>query len=344
MSRLAGLLTPRRSGLAPLERENRGSHRQFGEAASLCMYDLVIVGGGPGGVAAGVYAARKKLNTVVVAENFGGQSAVSADIQNWIGTKSVSGFDLAKNLEEHLRAQQDLEIVDGDLVTKVEKADGGFKVSTRGGKLLDTKTILVASGSRHRRLGVPGEDRLDGKGVVWCSTCDAPLFGGKTVAVVGAGNAGLEAVRDSLAYASKVYLIVRGEVIKGDPQTLEEIKKDSRLEIMYLAETQEILGDKFVTGLKYLDKKDNQVKELKVDGVFVEIGAVPNVEFLGDLVKKDQYNAIIVDHTTQQTSQLGIWAAGDVTSLLYRQNNISAGDAVKAVLNINDYLSKINRS
>ena len=306
-------------------------------------YDLIIVGGGPGGVAAGVYAARKKLKALVIAESFGGQSVVSADIQNWIGTKSISGFDLAKNLEEHLRIQQGLEIIDGDLVTKIEKFDSGFRVINRSGKSFETRTILVTSGSRHRRLGIPGEDRLDGKGVVWCSTCDAPLFGGKTVAVVGAGNAGLEAVRDSLAYASKVYLVVRGDSIKGDPQTLEEIKKDPSLEIIYLAETREIVGDNFVAGLKYLDKKTDQIKELKVDGVFVEIGTVPNVEFLGDLVKKDQYNAITVDHATQQTSQSGIWAAGDATSLPYRQNNISAGDAVKAVLNIYDYLNKNNK-
>lgn len=304
------------------------------------MRDVLIIGGGPGGVAAGIYAARKKLDAVIIAESFGGQSVVSNDIQNWIGSNSISGLDLAKNLEEHLRAHKDLEIIDGDLVAKVEKIDGGFRATTREGKIIETKTVLVTSGSRHRRLNVPGEDRLDGKGVVWCATCDAPLFSGKDVAVVGAGNVGLEAVRDALAYSPKVYLLVRGDMVRGDAQTFEEIRKNPKVEVIFQAEVREILGENFVTGLRYIDKKDNQEKELKVEGVFVEIGTVPNVEFLGDLVKRDAFNAIIVDHATQQASLPGIWAAGDATDLPYRQNNISAGDAIKALLNINDYLNK----
>ncbi|MBU6142029.1 FAD-dependent oxidoreductase [Patescibacteria group bacterium] len=304
------------------------------------MYDLVIIGGGPGGIAAGIYASRKKLNAAIVSETFGGQSVVSMDIRNWIGTESIAGVDLAKNLEAHLRAQPDLKVVDGEIVTAVAPMEGGFHITTRSGAMMETKTILVASGSRHRRLGIPGEDAFDGKGVVWCSTCDAPLFGGKTVVVVGAGNAGLEAVRDSLAYASKVHLFVRGDAVKGDAETFDMISKDPKVEIHYQVEAKEIIGDQFVTGLRYLDKKEGGMKELATDGVFVEIGSVPNVEFLGDLVKKDPYNAIVVDHATQRTSREGIWAAGDVTDLPYRQNNISAGDGVKALLNIYDSLTK----
>src|SRR3989344_1932667 len=224
------------------------------------MYDLVIIGGGPGGIAGGVYAARKKLKTALIAESFGGQSITSADIQNWIGTQSISGFDLAKNLENHLRAQRGLEIIDGDLVIKVEKINNGFSVATQQGKILETKTILICSGSRHRKLGILGERELDGKGVAYCSTCDAPLFSDKTVAVIGAGNAGLEAVRDLLVYANKVYLLNRSEAIRGDAVTFESIKNDARGEVIMLAEAREILGDKFVSGLKYLDKKSNEVK------------------------------------------------------------------------------------
>ncbi len=304
------------------------------------LYDLIIIGGGPGGVAAGVYAARKKIKTLVIAKEFGGQSLVSPDIQNWIGTKSISGLELAKNLEEHLRAQQDIEILAGDLVFKVEKSGDNFKLETEGGKSFETKTLLVASGSRHRRLGVPGEDKLDGKGVAWCATCDAPLFSGKAVAVVGAGNSGLEAVRDLSAYASKIYLLNRSDKIKGDPITYEKIKNDPKVEIIMMAETQEILGEKFVSGLKYLDKNSSEVKELELGGVFVEIGAVPNVEYLGDLVEKNKFNEIVVNCETQETSQVGIWAAGDASSVRYKQNNISAGDAVKAVLGIYDYLHR----
>ncbi len=305
------------------------------------MYDLIIIGGGPAGVAAGVYADRKKIRTLLIAESFGGQSLVSADVQNWIGTKSISGLDLAKNLEEHLRAQEEIEILDGDLVMKVEKLEGkSFKVITKNGKFFETKTVLVCSGSHHKKLGIPGEEKLNGKGVVYCSTCDAPLFGGKVVAVVGAGNAGLEAARDLFPYANKIYLLIRSDKVKGDPVTFEEVKINPKVEIIYQAEAREVLGKGFVTGLKYLDKINNQIKELKLDGIFVEIGSAPNSDFVKDLVKIDQWGQIVVDHKTQMSSLPGIWAAGDVSDVLYKQNNISAGDAVKGVLNIYDYLNK----
>lgn len=304
------------------------------------MYDLIIVGGGPGGVAAGVYAARKKIKAVLVAESFGGQSLASADIQNWIGTKSVSGLELAQMLEEHLRDQKDIEIISPDLAEKADKLNGGFRLFTKKGKVLETKTVFVAAGSRRRKLDVPGEKEFDGKGVSYCSTCDAPLFKGKITAVIGGGNAGLEAVVDLLAYSPKVYLLEFGDQLKGDAVTQEKIKSDPRVEIILRAKTSEILGDRFVTGLKYEDLIGNQVKELKIEGVFVSIGSMPNSEFVKNLVDTNKYGEIIVDHKTQQTSQPGIWAAGDVSDVLYKQNNISAGDAVKAVLNIYDYLKK----
>src|SRR3989338_1082863 len=304
-------------------------------------YELIIVGGGPAGVAAGVYAARKKIKTLLIAKEFGGQSLVSADIQNWIGVKSLSGLELAQRLEEHLRAQEGIEILDGDSAENVQKLDStGFRVTAKSGKVLETKTALICSGSHHKTLGVPGEDKLNGKGVVYCSTCDAPLFGGKTVAVVGAGNAGLEAVRDLFPYANKIYLLVRSDKIKCDPITFESVKANSKVVILYQAEIKEILGDNFVTGVKYLDKSDNREKELKLDGVFVEIGSSPNSDLVKDLVNLDERGQIIVAHKTQMASLPGIWAAGDVSDVLYKQNNISAGDAVKATLNIYDYLNR----
>lgn len=297
------------------------------------MYDLIIVGGGPGGVAAGVYAARKKIKTLLITDSFGGQSLVSADVRNWIGTKSVSGFDLGKMLEEQLRDQEDIDIVDGDLVLKVEKSADGFRLTTRNGKNFEAKYLLLACGSRRRKLGVPGEKEFDGKGVAYCSTCDAPVFKNKVVAVVGGGNAGLEAVVDLFPYASKIYLIVRSGSVKGDPVTQEKVKSNPKVEIIYNALTQEILGNQLVTGLKYKDL-GGEIKELKLDGVFVEIGAVPNSEMVKDLVQLNQLGEVIVDHKTQQTSDPAIWAVGDISDVLYKQNNISAGDAVKAVLNI----------
>ncbi len=290
-------------------------------------------------MSAGIYAGRKKIKTALIADSFGGQSLVSADIQNWIGTKSVSGYEFAKMLEDHLRAQE-VDIVFPDLVEKIEKSSGGFKVFTKSGKVFDTKTVLAASGSRHKKLSVPGEEKFNGKGVAYCSTCDAPVFNKKITAVVGGGNSGLEAVLDLLSYSPKIYLLDHGDRLKGDQITQEKIKFNPKVEIIFNAETLEILGDKFVTGLKYKNLKDGKVKELKLDGVFVEIGSMPNVEYLKGLIKLDEYGEIIVDHKTQQTSQPGIWAAGDATDVLYKQNNISAGDAVKAVLDIYNYLSK----
>lgn len=304
------------------------------------MYDLVIVGGGPAGVAAGVYAARKKIKVAIFFENFGGQSLVSAGIENWIGTKSVSGFDFAKMLEEHLRAQEDIDIHDGVLVERVIKDGNSFKVVTNDGKEYETKTVLIASGSRRRKLNIPGEARLEGKGVAYCSTCDAPIFKNKVVAVVGGGNAGLEAIVDLLHYAAKIYLLARGDSLKGDMITQEKIKSDSKVTIMTMSESLEILGDKFVTGLKYKDKNTGETKELKLDGIFVEIGSIPNADMVKGLVGLNEYGEIIVNHKTQRTSVEGIWAAGDVSDVIYKQNNISAGDAVKAVLNIYNYLNK----
>ena len=304
------------------------------------MYDLIIIGGGPGGVAAGVYAARKKIKTVLITDSFGGQSLVSADVQNWIGTKSVSGFDLGKMLEEHLRAQEDIEIVDGELVSKIEKINGGFRVATDGGKTFETKFVLIATGSRRKKLGIPGEKELDGKGVVYCSTCDAPLFKNKAVAVVGGGNAGLEAVLDLLPYAAHVYLLEYTESLKGDPVTQEKIKANQKVEIIMMAMAKEVVGTDAVTALRYVDRTTNEAKELAVQGVFVEIGAIPNSDFVKDIVRLTPFGEIIVDHKTQQTSDPSIWAIGDVSDVLYKQNNISAGDAVKAILNINEKLTK----
>lgn len=304
------------------------------------MYDLIIVGGGPGGVAAGIYASRKKIKTLLIADGFGGQSLVSAEIQNWIGLKSVSGFELGKMFEEHLRAQEGIEIIDDDLVREVKKSKEGFRITTRNGRVFETKYVLIASGSRRKKLNIPGEKEFEGRGVFYCSICDAPIFKDKIVAVVGGGNAGLEAMRDLIPYASKIYSIIRSDEPKGDPVMQDKIKNNPKVEILTQALTQEILGSQFVTGLKYKDSRNGETKELKLDGVFIEVGSVPNSDFVKGLVDLDERGEIVVDHKTQETSCPGIWAAGDVTNLPYRQNNISVGDGIKALLDIYDHLSK----
>lgn len=308
------------------------------------MYDVIIIGGGPAAVGAAVYAARKKLKTLVITWDFGGQSAVSASVENWIGDISLSGFDLAQKLEKHLKAQKEIEIVSPDKATKVsEISGGGFQVETESGKAFDTKTVILASGSRRKRLGIPGEAKFEGKGVVFCSTCDAPLFPDKTVAVVGGGNAGLEAVVDLFPYAKKIYLIVRSNALKGDQITQDEVRRNPKVEILYNAESQEVLGDDFVTGLKYKDAVSGESKTINVEGVFVEIGAVPNSELVRGVVEINPAGEVLIDHKTGATSKLGIWAAGDVTDEVYKQNNISVGDAVKAALSAYNYLLGLQR-
>jgi alkyl hydroperoxide reductase subunit F len=303
-------------------------------------YELIIIGGGPAGVSAGIYAERKKIKTLLIAESFGGQSIVSAEIQNWIGTKSISGLDLAKALEEHLKAHQDIDILEGERAIGVVKTEGGFQVKTSGGKTFDAKTVLVVSGSRRRRLGVPGEDKFDGHGVSYCSICDAPIFKNKDVAVIGGGNSALEAVVDLLPYAKSITLIHHSAALKGDKVTQDRIARESKVKMYFNAETKEIVGDEYVTGIKYQDTAANEAGELAVDGIFVEIGIVPNSELVKDVVQLNPAGEIVVDKGTQRASLEGVWAAGDVCDVLYKQNNVSAGDAIKAVLNIYAYLNK----
>ncbi len=291
-------------------------------------------------MAAGIYAARKKINAAIISQDFGGQSVVSNEIQNWVGVKSISGLELAQKLEEHLRAQEGIEPMDGDWVEKVETVPDGLQIATKAGKVLKTKYLLVATGSHRRKLGVPGEKELDGKGVVYCSTCDAPLFKDKRVVVVGGGNAGLEAVRDSIPYAADITLIGRSPELKGDPITQEKIKANPKVHIITNAEVVEVLGSGAVTGVKYKDLATGEVKELATEGVFVEIGALPNSNLVKDLVNVNEMGEVITDPRTQQTSNPRIWAVGDVSDVLYKQNNISAGDAVKAVLNIYEAIHK----
>lgn len=304
------------------------------------MYDTIIIGGGPAGVAAGIYTARKKLKTLLITIEFGGQSIVSDNIQNWIGTKSISGFELSKNLEEHLKDQEEVTVKSPEKVLAVKEKSNLFLVTTNKGEY-EAKTIIIALGGRHRKLEVPGEKEFDGKGVAYCSTCDAPLFKDKSVAVVGGGNAGLEAIQDLLPYAKEIYLLTHGDSLRGDPITIEDIKKSDKFKkIIFNAEISQIVGDNFITTLKYKDKKTSQEKELAVQGVFVEIGSIPNSEIIKDLVDLNERGQIIINHKTGETSHPGIFAAGDITDVAYQQNNISVGDGVKAALSAYSYLLK----
>lgn len=305
------------------------------------MYDIIIIGGGPAAISSGIYSARKKIKTLLITESFGGQSIVSDNIENWIGEEAISGFDLAQKLEKHLRAQDGIEINAGEKVEEVIEDGEDFIVKTDKGEY-KTKTVMVTSGGRRRRLGVPGEDKFDGKGVAFCSTCDAPLFRGKEVAVVGGGNSGIEAVVDLFPYATKIYLLNNTDTLKGDPQTVSEIEANDKVEILHNVSIKEIKGDVLVDSLLYLDK-DGRENELKIQGVFVEIGSVPNSEMLASLVELNDYKEIVVDHRTYETSKKGIYAAGDVTDEIYKQNNIAAGDAITATLSAYNYILNLDK-
>jgi alkyl hydroperoxide reductase subunit F len=299
------------------------------------IYDLIIIGGGPAGTAAGVYASRKQLNTLFITKEWGGQSTVSPDIQNWIGTPSLSGSELADSLQKHLEAYAHdvVTIKAGENATKLEKSESGdFTVTLESGESFAGHAVLIASGSKRRRLSVPGADEFEHKGLTYCATCDGPLFAGQDVVVVGGGNAGFETAAQLLAYAKSVTLLHRTDAFKADPVTVEKVLAHENMTGILNAEPTEILGEKFVTGLKYT--KDGKEKQLDVTGVFVEIGMIPNTNYAKDVVELDEYGRVIIDPWTQQTSTKNIWAAGDCTNVRYHQNNISAGDAVKALEDI----------
>ncbi|OHA48288.1 MAG: hypothetical protein A2991_01315 [Candidatus Terrybacteria bacterium RIFCSPLOWO2_01_FULL_58_14] len=313
------------------------------------MYELVIIGGGPAGAAAGVYAARKRVKSLLITEGWGGQSEVSPDVQNWIGIKSISGIDLAQKIEEHVKAYAGdvLEFDEGSRVVEVKElvlasGSGGpkFTLVTNKGKKYETRSILVASGGRRRKLSVPGAETYDGKGIVYCATCDAPLFQGKEVVVIGGGNAGFESAQQLISYATKITLLEYAEEFRGDSVTREAVLKSKKVTPITNAESVEVKGEKFVTALVWKDRKTGETHELPVQGVFVEIGSIPNTEFLKGLVELNKYGEIILDHKTARTSREGIWAAGDATDQPYKQNNISMGDAVKALEDIYLWLQK----
>ncbi|MBA3789405.1 FAD-dependent oxidoreductase [Patescibacteria group bacterium] len=307
------------------------------------MHDLIIIGGGPAGVAAGVYAARKQLKTALITEEFGGQSTVSEGVENWIGTPKISGIELGKALHAHLDAYKGevVQVHEGDRVEKLEKSeDGTFKITTKAGVTHTARAVLIASGAGRRKLPVSGADIFENKGLTYCASCDGPLFSGADVVVVGGGNAGFESALQLLAYTKSVTLINRSPDFKADPITVEQVRNNPKMTILTETNPVEVRGDKFVSGLVIKNSKTGEQRELAVTGIFVEIGVLPNTSFAKDTVALDNFNRIIADPKNQHTSVEGIWAAGDCTDELYHQNNIAAGDAVKALEDIYLWLKK----
>jgi alkyl hydroperoxide reductase subunit F len=302
-------------------------------------YDLVIIGAGPAGTAAAVYAARKQLKTLLVTTEFGGQSVVSETIFNWIGSKAISGSDLAKSFEEHIRDYEgDILKIHKGLVSDVSGEEGFFVVKTQEGDSFETKSVLVGTGSSRRKLTVPGADVFENKGVVYCASCDGPLFSGMDVVVVGGGNAGFESAAQLAAYCKSVTILHRSDAFKADKITIEKVLENDNVTALLNTQPTKVLGEAFVSGVEIKNRVTGESKELAAQGVFVEIGQIPNTTFIKDFVDTDDYNRILIDPWTQRTSKLGVWSAGDATNVRFHQNNISAGDAVKALEDIYLYL------
>lgn len=300
------------------------------------MKDLLIIGGGPAGVAAGVYASRKLLQTDIVAEEIGGQSTVSEGIENWIGTVRIPGPELITAFKAHLNAYKGevLTVHEGKRVASLEKTGGGFKATLKNGEELTARAVLIASGASRRKLPVPGADKLEHKGLTYCASCDGPLFSGMDVVVVGGGNAGFESALQLLAYTKSVTLIHRHADFKADQITVRKAMEYPNFKVLTNTEPVEVLGEKLVSGLVVRNKETGETQTLAVGGIFVEIGVVPNTDFAKEVVALDAVGRVVTNPRDQRTSAEGIWAAGDCTDELYHQNNIAAGDAVKALEDI----------
>ncbi len=306
------------------------------------VYELIIIGGGPAGCSAAVYAARKQVKTLMITSEFGGQSVVSDDIQNWIGTPHISGADLAKNLKAHVYEYKGsvLDIQEGVKVTSIEKNGTEFSVTTNTGTVYKSLSVLVTVGSDRKKLPIPGAERLEHKGLTYCASCDGPLFTDMNVIVIGGGNAAFETVLQLVAYCKHVTLVNRGTTFRADEITVDKVKNHPKVTIRSGVEMIEVVGEKFVSGLRIKDPSKDAEELIEAPGVFVEIGQISNGEFFKNIAEVNEGGKIKIDPWTQKTSCDGLWAAGDVTNIPYHQNNIASGDAVKALEDIYQWLQK----
>ena len=297
------------------------------------MYDLIILGGGPAGTAAAVYAARKQLKTAIITSEFGGQSIVSEKIFNWIGTPEISGSDLGENFKKHVLYYKGpfLDIFESEMIISIKKDDTKFIVTTESGKNYESRAIIITTGSRRRKLEVKNADTYENKGIIYCASCDGPLFADQDVVVVGGGNAAFESAAQLLAYCKSVTLIHRRDEWRADEITVKKVFENPKFKAITNAEILKVDGEQFVNSLTYKNKITGEEATIPTAGIFVEIGQIPNVDFVKNLVAIDEFNKIIVDPMSQMTPVPGIWAAGDCTNGKYHQNSIATGDAVKAL-------------
>ena len=311
-----------------------GKERRFKEGHR---YDLAIVGGGPAGLTAAVYAARKNLDAVLISKDIGGQTLLTSDIENYMGYQYVSGRELAAKFEEQVK-RYPIDVAVGEEVARVAPEDGGFVVTTSTNREVRARAVIVATGKRSRALGVPGERELVGRGVSYCAVCDAPLFPGKDVIVVGAGNSGATAVVDLLKIARRIYVVDVLPDWRADPVLVDRIRAAGEMVQPFFGhEVVEIKGESRVEGIVIKDRGSGQVRELPVQGVFIEIGLIPNSEPVKGVAELNRWGEIVVDCKCQ-TSVPGLFAAGDVTTVPEKQIIIAAGEGAKAALSAYAYL------
>jgi alkyl hydroperoxide reductase subunit F len=304
-------------------------------------YDVLVVGGGPAGASAAIYAARKGIRTGVLSERFGGQVLDTLGIENFISVKETEGPKLASALEAHVR-QYEVDIMNLQRVAQLQRGAGYIEVSTQSGATVRAKSVVIATGARWREMNVPGEKEYRGKGVAYCPHCDGPLFKGKSVAVIGGGNSGVEAAIDLAGIVKDVVLLEFDPKLRADEVLQRKLRSLTNVRVIVSAQTTEVSGDgNKVTGLVYKDRNSGEAQHLKLDGVFVQIGLLPNSDWLKNSpVRLSPRGEIEVDARCE-TSMPGVFAAGDVTTVPYKQIVIAMGEGSKAALSAFDYLIRL---
>lgn len=299
-------------------------------------FDVLIIGGGPAGASAAVYAARKGIRTGIVTDRFGGQILDTATIENFISVKRTEGATLAAQLEEHVK-EYNVDIMNLQTAVRVEKKEDFIEVELENGGVLRSKTVILSTGARWRNINVPGEAEFKNKGVAYCPHCDGPLFEGKDVAVIGGGNSGVEAAIDLAGIANHVTLLEYASELKADKVLQERVNSLPNVKVIKNAQTKEITGTDRVNGLTYIDRESGEEHHIELEGVFVQIGLVPNTDWLGDTVERNKFGEIIVNEYGA-TNVPGIFAAGDCTDVPNKQIIISMGAGANAALGAFDYL------
>jgi len=305
------------------------------------IYDLIIIGGGPAGITAGIYAGRQRMKTLLITKEFGGQMAKKAtEVCNYPGFERISGLELIDKFVEHLKKQESVEIK-FSVIGKIEKEENIFTVTTTESEKIQSKSVIVATGADPRPLEAIGEKEFIGKGVSYCVTCDGPVFRDKTIAIIGGGNCGLEAALFMVNYAKKIYVLEFGPEIKADKDNQKEIEKSDKIEIIKNAAVKEIKGKVMVDSLIYQDNVSKENKTLEVQGIFIEIGSQPATSLAKGLVDFTKRDEIQVESETFMTKTPGLFAAGDNNSGIYKQIVTAAGEGCKTALAAYDYLRKL---